>query len=130
MIRKSKFYTPQYLYSIDTNKSAKHLAHLQIVSAISLPEAKHLSTNFDTSKCILIITFPSFPSGQAVYRTEAFILISALQVHLTNPHQRCSSLQIPNWYSSLHTKQNDFQTVYVELAQSVSFIQQEHADML
>lgn len=129
MIRKSKFYTcatPRYFYYIDANKSAKHLAHLQIVSA----EAKHLSTNFDASKCILIITFPSFPSGQAVYRTEAFILISALQVHLTNPHQRCSSLQIPNWYSSLHTKQNDFQTVYVELAQSVSFIQREHADML
>lgn len=120
----------QYLYFIDTNKSAKHLAHLQIISAISLPEVKNLSTNFDTSKCILIITFPFFPSGQTVYRTEGYILISALQVCLTSPRQRCSSLQISNWYSSLHTKQNDFQTVCVELAQLVSFIQLEHTDIL
>lgn len=69
MIRKNKFYnplTPQYLYFINTNQNAKHLAHLQIVPDIL--EVKHLSTNFgvnfDTSKPTLIITFPSLPSGQ------------------------------------------------------------------
>lgn len=86
MIRKSKLYscaTPQFLYSID-NKSTKHITHLQVVS---LQEVKHLSTDFDTSKHILIITFPSSLSGQNVYRTEGCILISALQAHLAKAQQ-------------------------------------------
>lgn len=111
MIRKSKFhnpFTPQYLYFIDTDKNAKYLAHLQIVPDIS--EVKHTSTNFDinfnTSKSTLI-TFLSITSDQTFYKTEGYILTCTLQVHLINP-QRCSSLLILNWYSSLDTKKNLF----------------------